>query len=176
MKLVDVQQVLQHLLREEISIRPLTLILEALGEAAGRLHDPVLLAEFVRARLARAISARYRDKENRLLVVTLDPVVEEMIRTGVEYHAGSWSVLLPPDSIADLCRRIGDATQPLIGAQRVPVVLVSPQTRAALAHLIAGRLPRLVVLSYQEITRDTRVESVAMVDGDFAWQENAAAA
>ncbi len=176
MKLVDVQQVLHHLLREEISIRPLALILEALGEAAARLHDPLLLAEFVRARLARAISARYRDKDNRLHVVTLDPLVEESIRTGVEYSGGSWSVSLPPDVVAELCRRIGEAVQPLASANREPVVLASPQIRAALAHLVAGRLPRLVVLSYQEITRDTRVESVAMVDGDFAWRESAAAA
>jgi flagellar biosynthesis protein FlhA len=164
------------LLREEISIRPLALILEALGEAAARLHDPLLLAEFVRARLARAISARYRDKDNRLHVVTLDPLVEESIRTGVEYSGGGWSVSLPPDVVAELCRRIGEAVQPLASANREPVVLASPQIRAALAHLVAGRLPRLVVLSYQEITRDTRVESVAMVDGDFAWRESAAAA
>jgi flagellar biosynthesis protein FlhA len=140
------------------------------------LHDPLLLAEFVRGRLARGISARFRDKDNRLQVVTLDPIVEETIRAGVEYSAGGWSVLLPPDTVAELCRRLAEAVQPLVGANREPVVLASPRIRAALAHLVAGRLPRLVVLSYQEITRDTRVESVAMVDGDFAWQENAAAA
>jgi len=44
-----------------------------------------------------------------------------------------------------------------------PVVLVSPQIRAALRQMTAPHLPNLVVLSYNEVTRDTKIESVAMV-------------
>ncbi len=46
---------------------------------------------------------------------------------------------------------------------RPPVVLVSPQIRPALKQLTSPHLPRLVVLSYNEITRDTVVESLGMV-------------
>jgi flagellar biosynthesis protein FlhA len=175
MKLVDVQLVLQHLLREEISIRQLGPILEALGEAATRVQDPLLLAEYVRTRLARAITARYRDKENRLLVVTLDPAVEEVVHTGTEYTDRGWTTLLPPEVMESLVARIGEATETLVAAHRAPVVLVSPRIRAALAYLTATRWPRLVVLSYQEITRDTRLESVALVEDVYSMHEATAA-
>ena len=73
MKLADVQQVLQMLLREEVPIRQLSLILETLGDYAGKTKDLVFLTEYVRHRLARTICTRYRDAEGRLFVLTLDP-------------------------------------------------------------------------------------------------------
>ena len=42
-------------------------------------------------------------------------------------------------------------------------MLVSPQIRPALKQMTASHLPKLVVLSYNEITRDTKIESVAMI-------------
>ena len=41
------------------------------------------------------------------------------------------------------------------------MLLVSPQVRAGLKQMTASHLPRLVVLSYNEITRDTLVMRVA---------------
>ena len=43
-------------------------------------------------------------------------------------------------------------------------MLVSPQIRAGLKQMTAAALPRLVVLSYNEITRDTQIESVGLGD------------
>ena len=51
----------------------------------------------------------------------------------------------------------------LMSASRTPIVLVSPQIRAALKQITAAHLPQLVVLSYNEITRDTKIESVGIV-------------
>jgi flagellar biosynthesis protein FlhA len=164
MKLVEVQQILQLLLREEVSIRQLGPILEALGEAAGRNRDPVQLAEFVRGRLARAISSRYRDKQNRLFVATLDPELEQRVAAGVEHTERGWSVRLAPQAIETICRRIEAAVEPLVAANRPAILLAGPAVRAALKQLTCAHLPGLVVLGYQEITSDTRVESVALVD------------
>ncbi len=84
MKLADVQQVLQMLLREDIPIRQLSTILETLGDHATRLKDPTLLVEYVRHRLARSISQRFRDNQQRLHVITLDPAMEDRIAAGVD--------------------------------------------------------------------------------------------
>ena len=46
---------------------------------------------------------------------------------------------------------------------RSPVMLVSPQIRAGLKQMMSSHLPRLVVLSFNEVTRDTQIESVAMI-------------
>ncbi|HEX3727172.1 MAG TPA: flagellar biosynthesis protein FlhA [Pirellulales bacterium] len=163
MKLVEVQQILQLLLREQVSIRHLVSILETLGEHASRVKEPALLAEYVRHRLSRVISSRYRDKDGRLLVVTLDPALEDRIRAQIEYGEQGFSVRTPPAEAEFICGLISDEIEKLTAAGRPPIVLVAPQIRAGLKQLTALRLPRLVVLSYNEITRDTQVESVCSV-------------
>ncbi|MBI3838919.1 MAG: flagellar biosynthesis protein FlhA [Planctomycetia bacterium] len=163
MKLVEVQQILQLLLREQVSIRQLGPILETLGEYASRTKDPLLLTEYVRHRLARAISTRFRDKDNRLFVITLDPALEDRIRAGIEQTDRGMSIRMSPQAVDAICAAIGVELESLAAAQHPPVVLVSPQIRAGLKRMTASHLPRLVVLSYNEITRDTQIESVALV-------------
>lgn len=163
MKLSEVQQVLQVLLREEVPIRQLAPILEALGDHAPRTRDPVLLAEYVRQRLARTICARHRDKDGHLHVVTLDPSWEDQIRTGCDYDEQGLSVRLSPELVEELCRSIEDETAKLAAMKRPPIVLVSPLIRVHVKQLTAAHLPQLLVLGYNEITRDTKIDSVAMV-------------
>ena len=163
MKLSDVQQILQMLLREQVPIRQLSAILETLGEYAGRTKDSVLLTEYVRHRLARSICSRYRDAERRLFVVTLDPALEDRIRAGIEHSDRGLFVRMSPQAIEVTCRLIAAEVEKLTLSSHPPVLLVSPQIRAGLKQMTAASLPRLVVLSYNEITRDTKIESLALV-------------
>ena len=163
MKLSEVQQALHGLLREQVSIRQLAPILETLGEYAPRTKDPVLLVEYVRHRLARSISTRYRAKDGKLYVATLDPALEDRIRAGIEHTDRGLFVRLSPPMIDSICRLIAADTERLSNAGHSPVLLVSPQIRPGLRQITSAQLPRLVVLSYNEITRDTRIEAVAVV-------------
>jgi flagellar biosynthesis protein FlhA len=163
MKLAEVQQILQLLLREQVPIRNLGPILETLGEYAPRTKDPVLLTEYVRHRLARSISNRYRDRQGRMFVVTLDPAIEDRIRAGLEHGERGLFVRMSPPAIDATCRVISAEVEKLTIANHPPVILVSPQIRAGLKQLTSGQLPRLVVLSYNEVTRDTQIESVGLV-------------
>lgn len=163
MKLADVQQVLQILLREQVPIRQLGKILETLGDHAARIKDPVLLAEFVRHKLARTICTRYRDAQKRLFVVTLDPALEDRIRAGFDHTERGLFVRMSPPAIEQTCKLIAKELEKLTLQNRPPIVLVSPQIRAALRHMTHAHLPQMIVLSYNEVTRDTAIESVAMV-------------
>lgn len=167
MKLAEVQQILQMLLRENVPIRNLSPILETLGDYAGRTKDPVLLTEYVRHRLARVICTRYRDDQGRLYVVTLDPGLEDRIRAGIEHSERGLFIRLAPQSVEEICRLLAAEVQKLALANHPPVLLVSPQIRAGLKQMTAAQLPQLVVLSYNEITRDTQIESLGLV-GDAA--------
>ena len=151
------------LLREGVPIRQLGAILETLGDYAPRTKDPILLTEYVRHRLARTICTRYRDKDSRLHVVTLDPAMEDRIRAGFDHNEHGLFVRLSPQAVEATCRAIAAEVDSLTVANRPPVVLVSPQIRAALKLMTSSHLPQLVVLSYNEITRDTKIESVALV-------------
>jgi len=162
MKLGEVQQVLQMLLREQVPIRQLGVILETLGDYASRTKDPIWLTEYVRHRLARTICTIYRD-ENRLHVITLDPALEDRIAAGIEHTERGLFIRMSPPAIEKTCEQIASEAAKLTRASRQPIVLVSPQIRPGLKQLTASHLPKLVVLSYNEVTRDTPIESVGIV-------------
>jgi len=164
MKLAEAQQVLQMLLRERVPIRQLGAILEALGQAALRTKDLILLVEHVRGRLARTLSAAYRDNEKRLHLVTLDPALEDQIHAAVEHNERGLSVRMSPREVEEICRLIAAEVERLTSNGYPPVLLVDPRIRPAVRRLTAASLPHLVVLSYNEITRDTMVDAVAMVE------------
>jgi flagellar biosynthesis protein FlhA len=163
MRLADVQQVLQNLLREDIPIRQLGVILETLGDFAHRVKDPLWLTEYVRHRLARTISHRFRDATGVLKVVTLDPAVEDRISAGSEQTERGVFLRMSPDVINKTCQKIADQLKKLEQQSRPLCVLVSPKIRVPLRQLTQENLPLVRILSYNEISRDTTVESVGMV-------------
>jgi flagellar biosynthesis protein FlhA len=160
MKLTEVQQVLQMLLRELVPIRQLGSILEVLGDYGHRTKDAVLLTEYVRHRLARTICTKYRDKNRNLHVITLDPALEDKIRSGFDHNEQGVFIRMSPQAVESICRMISAEAEKLVTAGHPPIALVSPQIRAALKQMTA---PQLSVLSYNEITRDTKIDSMAMV-------------
>ena len=162
LSLAEVQQILQLLLREQVPIRQLSLILETLGDYAGRTKDPILLAEYARHRLARQICSRYRSEDEVLHVVTLNPAMEDRIRAGFEHSEKGIFIRMSPQAVEATCRAIATETEKLSTLGHPPVLLVSPQIRAALKQLTEPHLPQLVVLSYNEITRDTKIDSMGM--------------
>jgi flagellar biosynthesis protein FlhA len=97
-------------------------------------------------------------------VITIDPALEDRVAEGVSHGERGWSIHIPPHEVEAICARIDDATAPLSIGNRPHVVLASPHVRAPLKQLTAPRLPRLVVLGSDEITRDTHIESVALID------------
>jgi flagellar biosynthesis protein FlhA len=164
MKLADVQAVLQALLREDVPIRQMGLILETLGDYAGRIKDPMWLTEYVRHRLARTISHRFRDDQQRLSVITMDPAMEDRVAAGIEpSERGGLVIRMSPAAIEVTCNTIGQAMLRLQQQGKPNVLLVSPRIRPGLRQITQDTLPNLRILSYNEISRDTSIESVGVV-------------
>jgi flagellar biosynthesis protein FlhA len=163
MSLAEVQGILHLLLREQVAIRQLSLILETLGDYAPRSKDPVLLTEYVRHRLARQICTRYRNAEGELYVVALDPALEDKIRAGFEHTERGLFIRMSPQSVEATCRAITAEIGKLAARGHSPIVLVSPQIRAAMKRLTENHLPHLIVLSFNEVTRDTKIVTLGMV-------------
>ncbi len=163
MKLAEVQRVLQALLREQVPIRQLGAILETLGDCAAGAHDLWQMTELVRQRLARVICRRDSAPDGKLHVITIDGELESRIAAAVEHADRGWQIRLAPREVVRICDSLSEGIEELVRENHRPVVLVSPAIRAALKQLTLSRLPRLAVLSYDEITRDTKVESAALV-------------
>lgn len=162
MKLGDIQRVLQNLLRENVSIRDMETILETLGDYGTKTKDPDILSEYVRHRLSRTICEQYRNANGVIKVVTLDPRLEDMIAAGID-HTDRMSIKLSPGVIEGVGRAISEEIKKLLNQNLPPIVLVGPQVRSGLKQMTSQMIPSLVVLSYNEITRETKVEAVGMV-------------
>ncbi|MCY0880346.1 MAG: FHIPEP family type III secretion protein, partial [Firmicutes bacterium] len=75
----EIQQVLQHLLREGVTIRDLPTILEALADRARASRAVVDLTEAARQALGRTIVQPYLSHDGRLHVIVLAPATEQWL-------------------------------------------------------------------------------------------------
>jgi flagellar biosynthesis protein FlhA len=166
LKAHQVHQVLCNLLRERVPIRNLETILETLGAYAEKTKDLGLLTEFVRHALSRTICQQHRDKNRLLRVVTLDPALEDILAAGVEYGERGMTIKLSPQVAESVTRGINARLEQLTASGHPPVVLTTPQIRSALRQITASSLPSLTVMSLNEVTRDTQVESGGQVGID----------
>jgi len=71
-----VQRVLQHLAREQVSIRDIVAILETIADEAERTKDAAAIGEMARRRLAPAICASLADAQGRIGAAVLSPASE----------------------------------------------------------------------------------------------------
>jgi flagellar biosynthesis protein FlhA len=149
----DVIQVLRQLLRESTPIRDLRTILETLADAGRETKDTAELTERVRRRLARAISARFKDEVGRIAALVLDPRAEEAFRNGGPDASSAQRVLSSLDQ----------AARAFAGISAPPVLLCAPDVRRAVAEFLSRRIPGLSVLSYREVDPKVTVRTLGVV-------------
>ncbi|MBW7899911.1 MAG: type III secretion system export apparatus subunit SctV [Rhodocyclaceae bacterium] len=159
-----VAEILQRLVSEDISVRNLRTVLEALIEWGQKEKDSVLLTEYVRSSLKRHISHKYASGQNILPAYLLAPNVEDTVRGAIrQTSAGSYLALDPAASkrlVENIKKTVGDLTAT---AQR-PVLLTSMDIRRYLRKMIEQDLYDLPVLSYQELTQEINIQPLARVD------------
>jgi flagellar biosynthesis protein FlhA len=162
----EVQQVLQGLLRERVSVRDQETILETLAVHAARTKEIDVLIERVRRSLARRITQQYLNADGRLWVVTLAPGLDARLGMIGGLDDTRPAAALGAEVARSLIRAVAGAVATLIEAGHPPIVLCSAEARPVLKDLTRVDLPRLVVLSQREIPRDTPVESIGTVIED----------
>ncbi|MGY1748524.1 flagellar biosynthesis protein FlhA [Modestobacter sp. SYSU DS0511] len=168
LSLGEVQRVLQALLDEGVSIRDLVRIFEALSLRAKISTDLDGLVEAVRAALGAAISHPYVTPDERLHVITLDPTFEQRLLEAVRPTEGGQVLALDGNTVDALVRGCTDLLEEADRMNLSPVLVCSPQVRAALSRLVRQVLPRLSVISYNEVSRTAQIESLGVVSGAVA--------
>jgi len=153
-----VHQILCNLLRERVPVRDLESILEALGDYADRTKDLVILTEYSRKSLGRTICQQYRDAARTLHAITLDPALEDVLTGGFEFGERGLIVKLTPQVIDGVTQELSRQVNKLVRAGYPPVVVCAAVVRPVLRQITQSTLPKLAILSLQEITRDTVVQ------------------
>jgi flagellar biosynthesis protein FlhA len=160
----EVQEVLQNLLSERVSIRDLVTISETLATQGRVTRDIDLLTEYARAALARQISRQYADDSGTLHVITVGPRTEDEIAQAIQQGDHGSQVALAPWQVQRLIGVVSTEVERVAGAGRDPIVLCSSRIRLAFRRLLERRLPNVVVLSFAEVTPQTVVESVGNIE------------
>jgi flagellar biosynthesis protein FlhA len=168
LSLGEVQRVLHALLDEGVSIRDLVRIFEALSLRAKKSTDLDGLVEAVRAALGGAISQPYVTPDERLHVITLDPAFEQRLLEAIRPTENGQVLALDGVTVDVLVRGCTDLLEQADRMNLSPVLVCSPQVRAALSRLVRQVLPRLSVISYNEVSRTAQIESLGVVNGAVA--------
>jgi flagellar biosynthesis protein FlhA len=160
----EVEKVLQQLLREQVSIRDLSTILEALLDTASINKNPIALVEAARQALGRALVQPLLSDNRKLKVLTIDPAIEQAFQRQIEPQVpgGDRTAGL---SVTPL-RQILDSLQKMVGdklALSSTVLLCSSPMRYHLRRLLEPFIPRIVVLSPAEIPSNVSVQSLGTV-------------
>ena len=165
LSLGDVQKVLQGLLKEQVSIRNMVSILEALADF-GQLArgDIYMLTEKVRQALRREICHKYADDELKLRVLLIDQQLEEqIIESRHVTNSGIVMSALKPEVREAFVKSLHRSLPVMREYNWEPIILCRSEVARYLIKTVAEmeqKLPNLVVLSYQEIVNDVTLEIV----------------
>jgi flagellar biosynthesis protein FlhA len=158
-----IQRVLQNLLREGITILNLPVILEGIADYAPVTKNADELSELVRRRLGLYFVSEFEAEPGKVKALTLDPRLEQWLTGRVQRTPTETGLALDPGTaqhlLEELNRRTAEMTQ-----QGLPSVLVvGAETRLAIKRFFESSLPRLTVLSFQELPASTEVENVGLI-------------
>ncbi len=158
-----VQRILQNLLKERVSIRDLTAIIEAIAEAAPAMHDLVLITEHVRGRLARQICYQHRNPDGSLPIITLTPTWDHAFQDSLVGEGQSRQLALAPSKLHDFVADVRTAFERAAQMGETPVLLTSPSIRPFVRSLIERFRPATAVLSQGEVHAKARLKAMGQV-------------
>lgn len=161
-------RVIRNLLKEQVSIRDMTKILEVLVDIGQEVRDSDVLTEYVRHALSRNIVKPLISSDETLKVFTLEPSLEEMISNALITRSDS----LPNANRVSLSLNI-NVIQAIINATALtinnisietqPIILCSSIIRRHFKKLTEQYIPNLIVLSYNEIPSNIEVQQLGTV-------------
>jgi len=165
LSLSQLLKVLQALLSEQVPVRDIRSIAEAIANNAAKSQDTAALVAAVRVGLSRAIVQSIVGVESELPVITLEPRLEQILLNSIQ-KAGQGQeegVLLEPSMAEKLQRSLIDAAQRQEMQGQPVILLVAGPVRAMLSRFGRLAVPNLHVLAYQEIPDNKQVTIVATV-------------
>jgi flagellar biosynthesis protein FlhA len=163
MSLGAVQQVLALLLREQISIRDLRSILEVLADWAPSVKSPEKLAEFVRRKFSRAITAKFMTPDGVLPLVSLTPSLERMMGESLQQTDEGSFLALEPGAAQAIINKLARTAEKFGEIGQTPVLLAPGHLRPAVFNFVERFAPGYAVLSHHEIAANTRVQSLGVM-------------
>ena len=157
------QRVLQALLKERVSIRDLSAILEALGEAAAHTKSVTQMVEHVRSRLARQLCWQNRAEDGTLPIVTLSHEWENAFASSLIGQGEERQLTMAPSQLQEFIRAVRDTFERVSMSGEVAVLLTSPLIRPFVRSIIERFRAATVVMSQNEIHPKVKLKTVGQI-------------
>lgn len=168
-------KVLQNLLIEDVPIRDMRTIAEALAATATKSQDPGVLTSAARVALARVIIQNIYGNSAELAVLTLDPSLEQILLKAVQQssqqnqqqgamgNGNDDGMVIEPAMAERLQSSLLSAARNQEAAGKPAVLLVPAPLRAVLSRFVRFTISGLKVLSYQEVPDNKQITIVASI-------------
>lgn len=155
-----IQRILQNLLGEQISIRDLPTIMEAVSEASRVTQNVTLITEHVRMRLARQISHQTTNDEGYIPILAMSPAWEQAFIESLTGEGEEKVLGMAPSRIQEFITAVRGKFEQLGLQGDVPILLTSPTIRPYVRSIIERFRPQTMVLSQNEIHARARIKTV----------------
>jgi len=158
-----IQRILQMLLTEQVSVRDLPTILEAIAEGSKVTHSLTMINEHVRTRLGRQITYTNADDAGQLTIATLSPrweqaFAESLVGTGEEKQLS-----MAPSLLQDFIQQTRNNFEKFAMKGDLPVLLCSPMVRPYVRAVVERFRPTTVVMSQNEVHPKAKLRNVGQV-------------
>ena len=164
LSLGEIHRVLQVLLEEQVSVRDLARIFEALSLRARVGKDIDGLVDSARETLGPAVVAPYI-QDGTINVISFEPMLEQRLLEGLRLAEGGGFLALDADLTQALLTQLAQIGAAAEEQNLTPVLVCAPQIRAAVRRMVAPSINRMPVLSYGELSGPVQIRSVGVVNG-----------
>lgn len=158
-----VQRVLQNLLAEQISVRDLPTIMEAVAESSRITQNIQIITEHVRMRLARQISHQNTNDEGYIPILAMSPAWEQSFIESLSGEGEEKILSMAPSRIQEFITQIRTKFDHLAMQGELPVLLTSPTIRPYVRSIIERFRAQTVVMSQNEIYARARIKTVGQL-------------
>jgi flagellar biosynthesis protein FlhA len=159
----ELQKVLQNLLREKVPIKDMVTIMESLADNSRNTKDIEILTEYVRFALGRTICNQIVNEDKAIVVVTLQPELEELIASNIQKSIQGSFPAIDPDKTTRIFHSIKETLDSVYFYNNQQVILVSPNIRSVFRKLVEMAFPHVMIISLNEIPNDVEIRTEGVV-------------
>lgn len=156
--------ILRSLLNERISIRRITLILEAVAEVAPRVRQQDQIVEHVRYRLSAQICDDFAD-DGKLKFMRIGQQWEEAFASAIRKDINGQVIefLMSPQAVESFGSSLKDAVEQISKEHQALVLVTRPDLRSCVRMVTERLYPHIPVLSTLELAKSATLVHVGSV-------------
>jgi flagellar biosynthesis protein FlhA len=158
-----IQRVLQILLAERVSIRDLSTILEGIADGLPSTRNATMLAEHVRARLARQLCAQHMTANGTLPIIALSAKWEQTFAESIVGQGDDRNLAMQPSKLTEFINLVRDKFEQAAKDGEAPVLVTSPQIRPFVRGIVERFRAQTAVLAQSEIHPRVRLKTVGSI-------------